>query len=83
MNNALTLDILGNVNGQLIERLVTCERDTLFGREGVTISASLGELEYRNKLNKKGLKLSKILNFVFREETHCLTAYQNYLKRGN
>jgi hypothetical protein len=81
LNNAITIDILGNVNGELIERLVTKERNTLFGSQGVTISASLGDLELRNKLNKKGLFLSKILNFAFNQKQHCIDAYYNLIKK--
>ena len=46
LNNSIVIDILGNVNGELIERLVTKERNTLFGTKGVTISASLGYLKH-------------------------------------
>jgi hypothetical protein len=31
LNNSITIDILGNINGELLERLVTKERNTLFG----------------------------------------------------
>ena len=81
LNNAITIDILGNVNGELIERIVTKERDTLFGLHGVTISASLGDLELRNKLNKKGMLLSKMLNFAFNQKQHCIDAYYNLINK--
>lgn len=77
LNNAITLDILGNVNGELIERFVTKEKNTLFGKKGITISASLGQLEINKKLNKKGLFLSKLLDLCFKEKNHCKNAYTN------
>jgi hypothetical protein len=80
-SNAITIDILGNVNGELIERFVTKERNTLFGQQGVTISASLGDLEIRGKLNKKGLFLSKILNFAFNQKQHCIDAFYNLISK--
>lgn len=82
LNNAITLDILGNVNGELIERFVTKEKNTLFGTRGVTISASLGQLEYLKKLNKKGLFLSKLLDLCFNQKHHCLSAYFDLLEKN-
>jgi hypothetical protein len=81
LNNAITLDILGNVNGELIERFVTKEKNTMFGQQGVTISASLGDLEIRGKLNKKGLFLSKMLNFAFNQKQHCIDAFYNLITK--
>ncbi len=81
LNNAITIDILGNVNGELIERFVTKEKRTLFGEQGVTISASLGDLELRGKLNKKGLFLSKMLNFAFNQKQHCVDAFYNLISK--
>lgn len=80
LNNAITIDILGNVNGELIERIVTKEKNTFFGRRGITISASLGYLEVNNKLNKKGLWLSKVLDIAFNEKNHCIEAYLKEIK---
>lgn len=82
LNNAITIDILGNVNGELLERLVTKEKNTLFGKRGVTISASLGELEYIGKLNKRGLFLSKLLDLCFNQKHHCLSAYFDLLEKN-
>lgn len=82
LNNAITIDILGNINGELIERLVTKERNTLFGTKGVTISASLGDLELKGKLNKRGIFLCFILEFFFSEPDHCINAYNNYIRKN-
>lgn len=82
LNNAITLDILCNVNGELIERFVTKEKNTLFGQKSVTISASLGQLEYLKKLNKKGLFLSKLLDLCFNQKHHCLSAYFDLLEKN-
>jgi len=77
---ALTVDLLGNaVAGELIEKIVTNENDTLFGRGDVTISASIGELESNNKLNKNGIFFSNLLSKVF-EKNHSVLAYDNYKK---
>lgn len=81
-SNAITIDILGNINGELIERIVTKERNTLFGSKGVTISASLGQLEYRKKLNRFGTFISKTLDIAFNEPNHCLNAFVSYLENS-
>ena len=81
LNNAITIDILGNVNGELLERLVTKEKNTLFGTRGVTISASLGYLEVRCQLNKRGKLLSKLLDKAFNEPNHCVNAYNLYINK--
>ena len=81
LNNAITIDILGNINGELLERIVTKQRNTLFGTKGVTISACLGYLEVRCQLNKRGKWLSKTLDKAFNETNHCVNAYNNYINR--
>jgi len=81
-SNAITIDILGNVNGELIELMVTKERKTLFGQRGVTISASLGQLEYRKKLNLFGKFISKTLDKAFNEPNHCHNAFVSYLENN-
>jgi len=75
---ALTIDLIGNaLAGELIEYIITSERNTLFGKGNVTISASVGDLELRKNLNKRGLKFTKLLSYIF-EENHSVNAYLKY-----
>ena len=82
LNNSITIDILGNINGELLELIVTKQRNTLFGTKGVTISASLGYLEVRCQLNKRGKWLSKTLDKAFSEKNHCVNAYNSYIRKN-
>lgn len=72
---AEALDIGWNVNGEIIEDIVTSNEKTTFGEKNITVSATTGKLQYENKLNKSGLILSKILNIVFMQKSHALDAY--------
>lgn len=82
---AVGIDILGNVAaGELVEDCVTTVEDTLYGKHGITLSASTGDLEikeniYRNNkyLNKFGLIFTKTLSKVF-EKNHSILAYKYY-----
>ncbi len=77
---ALTLDLIGNATaGEVIEKIVTNEKNTLFGEGDVTISASIGKLEYENQLNKRGVFFTNLLSKVF-EQNHSILAYQEYLE---
>lgn len=82
---AYTIDLYANVLlGELIEDLVTAEEYTLFGLGDVTISAALGELKYRGRLNNTGLFLCKILSAVdLKHKDHCLAAYELYKFKMN
>ena len=75
------IDLLGNVLlGELIEDLTTSEEKTLFGNGGVTISAALGDLLRRGKLNKFGLWLCWLLSSLDPiHENHCLSAIRLYI----
>lgn len=77
---AIAFDIMGNVWGEWIEDSVTSEENTMFGCKDVTVSASIGHLEYKKlPINKRGKGLSKILNKIFREKRHTLGSWEKYL----
>jgi hypothetical protein len=74
---AYALDMCWNVNGEIIEDIVTAEEKTTFTERDLSVSASVGKLQIDNKLNKFGLKFSKILNFAFGQKQHAVDAW-NY-----
>lgn len=77
---SIKLDELGNVWGEWIEDVITTEEDTTFGKKDITISASVGYLEHdKLPLFKRGQKLSKVLNWAFREKRHALGSWEKYL----
>lgn len=82
-NNAITTDILGNVNGEWLEHLLTKRRDTLFGKKNITISQSVGEIiEKGDYYEKKVNFFSKALDWAFNEPNHCTNAYNDYLNKN-
>ena len=74
------IDLFANVLlGELIEDIVTSEEDTLFSKGDITISAALGDLLRRNKLNKTGLLITRILTMLDKtSNNHCLDAIKSY-----
>jgi hypothetical protein len=74
------VDLFGNVLlGELIEDIVTAEENNMFGCGNATISAALGDLKRKEKLNKSGIILSNVLSFLdSRHEDHCLAAIELY-----
>lgn len=77
---ALNYDITANVWSEWVEDAVTHEEKTTFGNEDVTISASIGYLEYSKiKMYKTGKFLSKVLNLVFGQTRHAIGSWENYL----
>lgn len=84
---AEALDIGWNVNGEIIEDIITHDENTMFGQKGVTVSATIGKIEYEKKLNRTGRILSTLLNIAFMQKHHALDAYRwtvarNELKKG-
>ena len=82
---AYVIDLYGNVLlGELIEDLVTDQEKTLFGLGDVTISAALGDLKKRGKLNKTGILISNVLSRLdFKHKDHCIAAYELYMFKKN
>jgi hypothetical protein len=79
------IDLYGNVLlGELIEDLVTAEEITIFGLGDVTISAALGDLKRRGRLNNTGLFICKILSALDpKHEDHCIAAIELYEFKKN
>jgi len=75
---AYGLDLTWNVNGELIEDLITHKEDTEFSKKNVTVSATTGKLEIEDKLNPTGKWFSKALNFAFGQKAHAVDSW-NYL----
>jgi hypothetical protein len=83
LNIAVIFDRLGNVIiGDMIERLVTKEMNTTFGKNEWTISASLGKLLYDNKLKPFGLRFIGFIDSVFGTD-HCIDAYYWHVEKEN
>jgi len=72
---AYGLDLTWNVNGEIIEDMVTNEENTTFTDRDMSVSASIGKLQIDDKLNKFGLRFSKLLNFVFWQKQHAIDAW--------
>ena len=72
---AVALDQGWNVNGEILEDMLTAEENTTFSEKNITVSASVGKLQKEGKLNKFGLKFSKALNFFFGQKNHALDAW--------
>jgi len=81
-HTALFLDYTLNVfAGELLEDLVTWKENTWFGNGRTTVSASIGQLENKEYLNKAGKIFSKFLNFIFNEKDHSLKAYNKQINQ--
>jgi hypothetical protein len=78
---AKSLDIGWNINGEILEDMLTAEEDTTFGEKGITVSASVGKLEVDNKLNKFGLFFTKLLNLFFWQKRHAVDSWHYYLAK--
>jgi len=74
---AYALDIAWNVNGEIIEDMITHEEKTTFGEKNISVSASVGKLEIDGKLNKFGRFFTKLLNVFFWQKQHAIDAW-NY-----
>ena len=64
-----------NVNGEILEDIITSEENTYFSKKNISVSATVGDLEIRNKLNKVGKIFSKLLNFFFKQKQHAVDAW--------
>lgn len=72
---AYSLDLAWNVNGEILEDMMTAEEDTTFTDRELSVSASVGKLEIDGDLNKFGKKFSKLLNFFFAQKHHAIDAW--------
>ncbi len=76
---AYGLDLSWNVNGEILEDIITTEENTHFTEKNISVSATTGDLEIRKKLNKNGLRFTKLLNFFFNQKQHAVDSW-NFLK---
>lgn len=72
---AYGLDLSWNVNGEILEDIVTAEEDTEFSKKNIPVSSSIGKLELDGKLNKAGKIFSKLLNIVFNQKRHAIDSW--------
>jgi hypothetical protein len=80
-HTAIYLDYIWNViAGEMLEDIFTHKENTWFGHGKTTVSASIGQLESKGLLNKKGRFFSRFLDKVFREKNHSLNAYNTELQ---
>lgn len=73
---AYSLDLGWNVNGEILEDMLTTKEDTTFGQKNISVSASVGKLEIDNNLVKSGKRFSKLLNFFFNQKQHAVDAWR-------
>lgn len=73
---AYALDLAWNVNGEIIEDIVTAKEDTEFTKKNVSISESVGKLEIDGDLNKSGKIFTKALNIFFNQKQHAIDAWK-------
>lgn len=76
LRTAVALDMAWNVNGEIIEDIVTNEEETTFAHKNITVSASIGKLEIDGKLIKSGKKVSSLLNFFFKQNRHAADSWE-------
>lgn len=73
---AYSLDMGWNVNGEIIEDIITAKEDTNFNKKNTSVSASTGKLEIEGGLNKAGKIFTKVLNFFFGQKQHAIDAWK-------
>lgn len=76
---AYALDMGWNVNGEILEDMLTAKENTTFTERDLSVSASVGKLEIDGDLNKFGKWFSKLLNFFFGQKQHAVDAW-NFTK---
>jgi hypothetical protein len=78
---AVRYDELGNVwGGEWLEDSIAIEEKTPFGEKSITLSASIGFLEYTQLfMYPRGVKLSKALNIAFRQKRHAIGSWEQVL----
>lgn len=69
------LDLTWNVNGEIIEDIITAKEDTHFSEKNITVSATTGKLEIDGDLNKAGKIFSSTLSLFFGQKQHAKDAW--------
>jgi hypothetical protein len=72
---AYALDMCWNVNGEILEDIITAKENTTFSQKNISVSATTGKLEIDGDLNKAGKIFSKALNFFFGQKQHAKDAW--------
>ena len=72
---AYALDMGWNVNGEILEDIITAKENTTFSQKNISVSATTGKLEFDGDLNKAGKIFSKTLNFFFGQKQHAKDAW--------
>ena len=72
---AYALDLGWNVNGEILEDIITAKENTHFSEKNISVSATTGKLEIDGDLNKAGKIFSKALNFFFGQKQHAKDAW--------
>lgn len=72
---AYALDLGWNVNGEILEDLITAKENTTFSQKNISVSATTGKLEIDGDLNTFGKGFSKALNFFFGQKQHAKDAW--------
>jgi hypothetical protein len=73
---AYSLDLAWNVNGEILEDIVTAKEETNFSKKNISVSESVGKLEIDENLNSSGKKFSKMLNIFFNQKQHAIDAWR-------
>jgi hypothetical protein len=73
---AYSLDLAWNVNGEILEDMVTAKEETEFSKKNISVSESVGKLEIDGDLNNSGKKFSKMLNIFFNQKQHAIDAWR-------
>ena len=72
---AYALDMGWNVNGEILEDMITAKENTTFSQKNISVSATTGKLEIDGDLNTFGKGFSKALNFFFGQKQHAKDAW--------
>jgi hypothetical protein len=72
---AYALDLGWNVNGEILEDMITAKENTNFSHKNISVSATTGKLEIDEDLNTFGKGFSKALNFFFGQKQHAKDAW--------
>lgn len=73
-----TIDVLANVlGGEFFEAILSLKRreESYWGKPNRSISEAIGEEMYNNNFNTRFNWFNRLLDKVFKEENHSLTAY--------
>jgi|GEM_PF-6754712 len=82
MQTNLFQDYIWNIGGsaELMEDYVTSkEKTSMFNKPRVSISIAIGHAEDGQDITKHARGFSRLLNKVFREATHALSAFKRYV----